>query len=210
MATTRDRILAAAAQIFGRKGYKAATVRDICAAADVNSAALNYHFGNKETLYRTVVTDLLEKAFMRYPVDTGVSAAAAPEIRLKAFIRGFLLRLLAPGGMGDYQGQHRLLTRELADPSPVLDHLVQDYMRPQALILTGIITDLVGADMPQENIMLGAFSVIGQCIHYGYAWPIIMRLNPMNLSDPSVIDRLSDHITEFSLGGLKKAVRQAS
>lgn len=208
MATTRERILAAAIQVFEHKGYKAATVRDICTAAEVNLSALNYYFGNKEALYRTVVTSLLEKAIMRFPVDTGISAATAPEIRLKIFIQGFLLRLLAPGGMA--HGQMRLLARELADPSPILDHLVQDYIRPQAMILTGIITDLVGADLPAEKIMLGAFSVIGQCFHYCYAWPIIMRLNPMDLKDPAVIDKLINHITEFSLGGLKIAMRQAS
>jgi hypothetical protein len=41
MPTPRDRIIAAAAQVFGRKGFKSATVREICQVARVNLAAMN-------------------------------------------------------------------------------------------------------------------------------------------------------------------------
>ncbi|NDG34858.1 MAG: TetR/AcrR family transcriptional regulator, partial [Betaproteobacteria bacterium] len=47
----RDRILLAAGQEFAEHGYEAATVRDICLAAAVNVAAVNYYFGDKRRLY---------------------------------------------------------------------------------------------------------------------------------------------------------------
>jgi AcrR family transcriptional regulator len=203
MPTPRQRILATAAQVFGRKGFKAATVREICHSARVNLAALNYYFGNKQALYRTVVTDLLERAIQRYPADMGVGSEVDPEKRLKHFIRAMLHRLLAPGGLSGYQGEIRLLARELADPSPVLDTLVQDHIRPQAAILGQIVADLIGSDATREQIMPCAFSIMGQCIYYGYAWPIATRLYPMDLADPSTIETLADHIAEFCLNGLK-------
>ena len=107
MPTPRQRILATAAQVFGRKGFKAATVREICHSARVNLAALNYYFGNKQALYRTVVTDLLARAIERYPVDA--APGIGPEIRLKLFIRAMLNRLLKPGGLSGFQSQGRLL-----------------------------------------------------------------------------------------------------
>ena len=48
---TRQRILAAAGPIFATEGYERATVRDICDAAGVNLASVNYYFGEKERLY---------------------------------------------------------------------------------------------------------------------------------------------------------------
>jgi len=203
MSTPRDRILTAAVQIFGRKGFKAATVREICNSARVNLAALNYYFGNKEALYRTVVTDLLEHAIERFPADMGMGSVADPERRLKLFVTAMLHRLLAPGGLSGYQSQSRLLAREMADPSPVLDTLVHDRIRPQAAILGRIITELIGPDTAQERIMRCAFSIMGQCFYYGYAWPIATRLFAMNLADPDTIESLAGHIADFSLTGIK-------
>ncbi len=207
MTEPRQRILNAAVQVFGRKGFKAATVREICQAARVNLAALNYYFGNKESLYRTVVTDLLESAIQRFPADMGMGSAADPETRLKRFVTAMLHRLLAPGGLSGYQGQSRLMARELADPSPVLDSLVQDHIRPQARILGGIIGELTGPGTDPERIMRCAFSIMGQCLYYGYAWPIANRLFAMDLADPDTIESLAGHIAEFSLNGVKGFVR---
>jgi TetR/AcrR family transcriptional regulator, regulator of cefoperazone and chloramphenicol sensitivity len=203
MPTPRRRILAAAEQVFGHKGYNAATVREICQAARVNLAALNYYFGSKEALYRTVVTDLLARAIEAYPADMGTGSEIDPEQRLELFIRAMLHRLLGPGGLSGYQSQGRLLARELADPSPVLDTLVADHIRPQAAILGRIITALIGPQATYEQVMKCAFSIIGQCFYYGYAWPITMRLHALDLTDPATIEALAEHITRFSLNGLR-------
>ena len=53
--TTREKILAAATEIFAAKGFLRATVREICAKAKVNLALVNYHFESKEKLYEAVV-----------------------------------------------------------------------------------------------------------------------------------------------------------
>jgi TetR/AcrR family transcriptional regulator, regulator of cefoperazone and chloramphenicol sensitivity len=202
MSTPKERILAAAVQIFGRKGFKAATVREICNAARVNLAALNYYFGKKQDLYRTLVTDLLEHAIQSYPADMGMGVVANPRERLRLFILAMLHRLLAPAGLSGFRNQGRLLARELADPSPVLDTLVQDHIRPQAAILGAIIESLIGPDAPRDRVMRCTFSIMGQCFYYGYAWPIASRLCPMDPNDTGIIDALADHIAAFSLHGL--------
>jgi AcrR family transcriptional regulator len=203
MSTPKERIMAAAVQIFGRKGFKAATVREICDTAGVNLAALNYYFGNKKDLYRKLVTELLKRAIERYPADMGRKSVTDPEERLRLFILAMLHRLLAPGGLLGFQNQGRLLARELADPSPVLDTLVQDHIRPQAAILGDIIAELIGPDAPRDRVMRCAFSIMGQCFYYGYAWPIASRLVPMDPADASIIEVLANHIAGFSLHGLK-------
>ena len=51
---TRQRILDAAEVLFTEHGFDATTLRQITGAAEVNLAAVNYHFGSKEELIREV------------------------------------------------------------------------------------------------------------------------------------------------------------
>lgn len=52
---TRQKILQVAHRLFGQKGYDSVSVREISKAADVNISAINYHFENKENLFKEVV-----------------------------------------------------------------------------------------------------------------------------------------------------------
>ena len=53
--TTKDRLLDAAEELFLSKGFEAVSIRELAAAADVNIAAVNYHFQGKENLYHEVI-----------------------------------------------------------------------------------------------------------------------------------------------------------
>jgi len=52
--STKERILDAAEQLFSDQGFSATSVRAITQKAEVNLAALNYHFGSKEGLIEAV------------------------------------------------------------------------------------------------------------------------------------------------------------
>src|SRR6201986_4186737 len=52
---TRDRLLDAAEQLFAEPGYQATTMRGLTAEAEANIAAVNYHFGCKQSLLEAVV-----------------------------------------------------------------------------------------------------------------------------------------------------------
>ncbi len=57
---TRDRLLKAAKREFALRGYKGASLRQICASAGVTTGALYFFFKNKEDLFRTVVAPVME------------------------------------------------------------------------------------------------------------------------------------------------------
>ena len=54
---TETRILSAAEKVFGEKGLKGARVMEIAEEAGVTPSLINYHYGGKENLYRTVIED---------------------------------------------------------------------------------------------------------------------------------------------------------
>jgi len=55
MNTTRNDIMEAARELFAKRSYEAVSVRDIVSQAGANVAAVSYHFGGKENLYREIV-----------------------------------------------------------------------------------------------------------------------------------------------------------
>ena len=52
---TRERILKVATDLFAERGFHGASVREIAKQAEVNLAAVNYHFSNKQNLYHEVL-----------------------------------------------------------------------------------------------------------------------------------------------------------
>ncbi len=60
---TKDRILKAARRLFSQHGVDGTSLRAITAAAHVNLAAINYHFGSKENLVTEVLMSFV------YPLD---------------------------------------------------------------------------------------------------------------------------------------------
>ena len=52
--STKDRILGAAEELFALHGFAGTSLRQVTSRADVNIAAVNYHFGSKENLVNEV------------------------------------------------------------------------------------------------------------------------------------------------------------
>src|SRR6186997_1363866 len=76
---TKPRILDAAEALFMEHGFEATSLRAITAAAAVNLAAVNYHFGSKEELFEAVLTRRLDPMNeQRIELLTRLEAKAAP------------------------------------------------------------------------------------------------------------------------------------
>jgi len=52
--STKDRILHAAEDLFAQQGFASTSLRQVTSRADVNIAAVNYHFGSKDNLINEV------------------------------------------------------------------------------------------------------------------------------------------------------------
>ena len=122
------RILDAAELLFMEHGFEATSLRQLTAAAEVNLAAVNYHFGSKEELFQAVLTrrldpmnqeriDLLEKLER----DAGGKAASCEKILFAMMVPALRLARDEKRGGKNFL---RLLGRAYADPAPFIRHFL--------------------------------------------------------------------------------------
>jgi AcrR family transcriptional regulator len=194
---TRDRLLKAAERLFADRGFKRVTVRDICRAARANVAAVNYHFGDKLGLYREVLQSAIDA--MRATNDAACQAGAGQtaEEQLRRYIAVFVHRVLGPGT----DTVHKLVNREMNDPTPALDALVEQGVRPRIEYLSGLIAEIIGCAPTDQRVLRCVASVQAQTIAY-LPNPIAARLGLANKPTAANLVDIADHIAEFSLAGV--------
>jgi AcrR family transcriptional regulator len=199
---TRERLVRAAAAVFGEVGYRRATVRDICSRAGANVAAVNYHFGDKDGLYDEVVRSGIAQGLEKYPVDMGVPADPTPEQRLHGFVRSFLYRTL---GQGEHAYSGRIMLWEMVEPTPVLDALFNDRIRVLYGVLESIVRDLLGRAATPQRVRHGCASVLGQCCFYRLGESLLSKIQGAPTTDlpPTQIEALAEHVARFSAAGLR-------
>jgi AcrR family transcriptional regulator len=198
---TRTQILEAAGEVFAETGFHDATVREICRRAQVNIAAINYHFGDKEKLYAEVLRYSQEKAVAKYPPLLDLGPGAPPEEKLRAFILSFLLRIYEKGSSAWYG---KLMSQEMIHPTAALDILIAEKIRPMAEQLRGIVAEILRRPASDEAVRLCSFSIVSQCVFYHHCSPVLMRLYPEQPPlDTASAARLAEHITRFSLAALR-------
>ena len=200
----KERLIEAAGELFAARGYQGATVRDICRKADAHVGAVNYHFRDKEGLFAATLEHAHQWSVRKYPPDAGLGPKASAEERLRAFIRSFLLRVVV-GDAPDWHG--RLMAREMAEPSEALSRMVRNSIHPLYRYLARIIRELLsiasdGGDEIDRTTFLCSMSVTSQCLQYFTSRQVIAALCPPDFTTSDVED-LTDHITRFSLGGIR-------
>ncbi len=198
-ADTRTALIQAATAVFEEAGFRSATVRDICHRARANVAAVNYHFGDKETLYLEVLRHVSRTADARHPLPPA-QADAGPEGRLEEFVHNFLLRLLDAGT--DAAGS-KLVSREMVNPSGVFATVVAEQFQPIADEVRSIVTPLLGRQASETAIRHCGISIVSQCLFYHQCRDVVAALFPDLDLSPAGIREVARHIVRFSLAGIR-------
>ncbi len=83
---TRAEIVAAAERHFAERGFEAARLDDVADDVGIRRAAIFYHFGDKQELYRAVLDDL-SGALLLSVAEAVSDEATSPSQRLIALVR---------------------------------------------------------------------------------------------------------------------------
>jgi AcrR family transcriptional regulator len=195
-------VLNAAARLFAERGFARVTVRDICKKARANVAAVNYHFGGKDDLYRAVMQMAMET--MQGTTEAAMTAGHLPaEQRFRAYVSVFAERLL---GVHHETWIHQLMMREMSDPTPALGVVAQEVLKPRMLYLCDVIGEIAGRQADDPVVVRCALSVTSQFNSLLWTTSVGELLNSP-AAVPNNVKEIAEHITRFCLGGIRSVKR---
>src|SRR5260370_26686270 len=154
---TREKIIKAASRAFARDGYDGASIRTIVAEADVNQAAINYHFGSKEGLYRAVLQTALRALS---DDDAPQSGKLSREAALRRFVRRQLRPMTARDELSDYV---RIFNWETLKPSLVFRKFMAREAAPFSAAITALVRRFLPDNATDKQAVVGALWLFGQC-----------------------------------------------
>ena len=203
--------MAAASTLFAERGFHGTTVRDIAERAGANVAAGNYHYGSKKALY----LEVLRAQFAEVRALLAARGASPQPAELTRLARPALVRILRTRVkvmldmlIGPPPGVHgMLMQREMVDPSEAMPVIVGEFIRPMFEEMYGIVAHL-GPELDRRSVERCVHSIIGQGLFYQFTRPALLEMLAIEDYPRSLAAELTDHITDFSLGGLEQLAAQ--
>jgi len=205
-AATKHRILDTAESLFMEHGFEATSLRSITAAAQVNLAAVNYHFGSKEELFQSVLTRRLDPMNdARLGLLTRLEAQAAPRaLSCEKILTALFVPALDLARDPERGGKNflRLLGRAYADPAPFIRRfLSMQYAQMIARFKAAFARAL--PNLPRKELSWRLHFIMG-ALSYTLAGTdalkLIAELNPHETDNDEILLR---RLAPFLLAGLK-------
>ena len=205
---TRAQLIQAGLKLFGRLGYEAVATRMLAREADVNLAAIAYHFGGKQGLYEavteSVVTEIRGRALpMAETLRKDLAEAGADRTKLAAAAERFVRAEIGTFvSHGPRQEQIGLVLREYAAPSSAFPILFKNLIEPMHRAVSTLTGAVLGVPADEPRAILAAHALIGQIIGFAIAkQPLLHRLGWTDYT-PERIAAIADVLVPMALNGL--------
>lgn len=165
---TKARILDTAEKLFGINGFESVSLRDITTSAEVNLAAVNYHFQSKDALIDAVIARRIVPVNAR---RLELLEAAGPNPSLEAILDAFLrpvfeikTHVLIP-----------LIGRVMSNPDLFIDRIFNVHLAPVAQRFSRAFSEAL-PDLPMVDVVWRMHYTVGMMTHtllWGHVFPRI-------------------------------------
>ena len=200
--STRERILCVAETLFARHGFAGASLRQVTAAANVNLAAVNYHFGSKESLIEEVFRRRLDE-LNRHRLAALAAIGANPQCTLEdvldAFVRPALEQSMDSAGGSAFV---RVLARAYAEHDERLRKFLSDNYGHVLREFVGAFSLLL-PHLAREELYWRLDIVAGALTYAMADFGVIKRKN--SVSEQSHREQSAQHLVRFAAAGLRAA-----
>jgi len=198
---TKSRILDSAEKLFGMNGFDATSLRDITTAADVNLAAINYHFQSKDSLIDAIVARRIE------PVNKKrfeLLDAAGPHPTVEQILTAFM----APVMQVKVDAVVPLIGRILSNPELFVERVFHTHLAPVSQRFVEALCKTL-PDLPPSEILLRLHFSVGVLTHtmlWGRIFPKITN----GVCDISDREALVDRAVRFVSAGFRAPASKGS
>lgn len=199
--STKTRILDAAEKLFGQNGFDATSLRDITTEAQVNLAAVNYHFQSKESLIDAVIIRRLEPVNRRRMEMLDV---AGPSPSLEEIIEAFV----APVLEADMLRAVPMIGRVLSDPAQFAVRIFRTHL---ALVAQRFDAAFAAAlpGIPAEERFWRVHFMAGAMTHLLAFWDVLPMMTPLAI-EPRNRQELVSRLVRFLAAGFRAPIAAES
>ena len=195
---TRRALLDHATDAFAENGFERAAVREITGRAGINQAAINYHFGGKEALYREVLRLAFAALRDASLLDEETIDRVSREESVRLFIRQQVTPLEKHGQLGRYL---RIFAWETLVPTPVYLDFIASEKLPLLDQAERIVRRFLPAGAPRADITIATIWLTQQVAPFIRYYDTLSK-PPLNLTiDQRFIEQLAADIGRMAVAG---------
>lgn len=179
---TREQLVAAGVRLFGRHGFEATGTRSLAQEAGVNLAAIVYHFGGKEGLYRAVAEHVVAtkraevgpafEAVRRVCADPALDREQVM-LAMRGMIRGMVRVML---GTPETRLHSNIMLQEQILPTPAFDIFHEGFFSMVFSTWEALLHRLTGLAQGSTEIRLRALAMVGQLVIFRVGMSGAVRL----------------------------------
>ena len=136
---TKEKIIECAGQLIAENGFASVTSKEICRAAGVNLAAVNYHFGSRGGLYLAVLENVQQYLVELQQLIDLYGSDLAPRQKMEK-----LIDFLAGNAFYKNDWQISVWVREVMNPSPAFMEIFRKEGLPKISVLIKMFSEYTG------------------------------------------------------------------
>lgn len=181
---TREKLLAASLDVFGRYGFDGASTRKLADSAGVNLQAIPYYFGSKEGLYVATaeyltsiigehVGELRQKIGARL-VELDSRGEPLAETEARNFLTEIVQTMVVLFVSRQSESWARFLIREQMEPTEAFARVYEGVMRPMIEIGRRLIGAIIREDPGSEHVKLRTLSFVGSLLVFRMAHAAVL------------------------------------
>ena len=191
----RTRLIVEASRIFAEKGYAKASTREICVAAGLNVAAIHYHFGDKDGLYRAVLLGPIQG------IAGQLAGFDAPGLSLHESLHRLLGPFVGADAPPEAQADDgvRLYLREMLEPTPVFAAAIAQHIGPVHARIAQLLARHIGLPEPDDDVHRLVFGLIAMAHDYCMSGEFMRAVAPRLLEGADALPRARDRLVDWGV-----------
>lgn len=190
-------LVAAARELFTRRGFGEVGIRELSRAAGVTPGMISYYFGGKQGLYEAMLASVFDELLAR--VRELAAQPAQSTAPLAGFVRMYAATLSAQPWLP------ALLLREVITGDPgVRARFVERFAQRGAVLLPGLVSAEIASGALRKDLdpVLTVLSLVGASVFPFLAYPVLGKTLGYELN-AEFAERLASHTTALFLDGAR-------